>query len=382
MTLLLLLSTIIHNAYSIPTITKTAILTPFNQRNNGARVMFSVEESPVVDLWWDVHIKYSHTWQLILAADESFGIDTNWDSSITFTMNIPEIQTKELLFAFTTDNMQYISVSIPMNRIGRSNKIYPACSLISKLPVFGYGDISQIPATDRSCDIAGGDCLYWKDMLPSNLGFNNYAPITFTLKNNRRTNEIILYYRSDSFVQGFTQSCRFAQHFVSQPGIKIYISGDNIGELYSVSSFNITSQIQKPTAAPTYNPTQTPTISTESPTHIPSQTPTFNPTRSTKNPSPAPSNYPTKDQLISLLQHQPKHQQIFQLNLLQIILQVLQPNILALICQYPPNYLHKHQQKNLQRILPTSLQIILRISLLNYIPIIQQVTCFILTTFA
>ncbi len=275
MTLLLLLSTIIQSTYSIPAITKTAILAPPNQRNNGARVMVSVEDSTVVELWWDVHIKYSHTWQFIVAADESFGIDTNWDSSITFTMNIPEINTRELLFAFTTDNMQYISVSIPMDGIGRPNKMDPACSLISKTLAFGYDYIRNIPLTYRNCDIAGGDCIYWKDMLPSNLRFNNYAPITFTLQNNKRTNEIILYYRSDSFVQGFTQ------HFVSQPGIKIYMLGDNIGELFSVSSFNVTSQIQKPTAAPSYNPTQTPTIATANPSVTPTQTPT--------SPSPAPT---------------------------------------------------------------------------------------------
>eukprot|EP01083_Nonionella_stella_P129053 391280_1 len=95
--LFILISVMSSITYSIPTLTKTAILTPFNMNNNGARVMFNVEESPVVDMWWDVRIKYQNTWQFIIKADETFAINPNFDSIITFTMNIPEINTRIII---------------------------------------------------------------------------------------------------------------------------------------------------------------------------------------------------------------------------------------------------------------------------------------------
>eukprot|EP01084_Bolivina_argentea_P144184 253053_1 len=307
--LLILILLLILCTHSQQTAVKTAILTPLESNNNGAEVMFNIQEVSVFDTYWDVNILHQTGWNFIIKTDETFGIDTTYDSTIEFTTNINGFpNTQELLFAFTTDNKQYISMLIPMDSFGKINKIYPSCQLSSTSPT-AIGDIAAIPQTDRSCDIANGDCINWDNMLPFNTGINSKQPnkLTFIIKYSIQTNEIIFSYQSSSFAPGFRQKCRFASDFISTKGLKMYIAGDTQNESYQISSFEIKSIVGQ-TTSPTQNPsetptTETPTSTTNKPTNNPIiQTPTIEPspfptilTNNPTIPTPAPSssNNPT-----------------------------------------------------------------------------------------
>eukprot|EP01084_Bolivina_argentea_P315190 546014_1 len=156
-------------------------------------------------------------------------------------------------------------------------------------------------------------------MLPYNTGINSKIAnkLIFKFKYRKQTNEIIFIYQSSSFAPGFVQQCRFTNQFVSNNGLKIYISGYGPTESYAIESFEIKS-VSGPTALPTpmpiivqttFKPTQNPTDNTISPTNNPTlspsnkpsakpsynpiQFPTNNPTDNTISPSKPPSNFPT-----------------------------------------------------------------------------------------
>eukprot|EP01084_Bolivina_argentea_P315189 546013_1 len=123
---LMLLSVLIQIIYSQSTPVKTSILTPLDSNNNGAEVMFNIQEVSISDTHWDVNVLHQTGWNFIIKTDERFAIDTIYDSTIEFTTNIYQSpNTQALIFGFTTDNKRYISTSIPMDSFGKVNKIYP-----------------------------------------------------------------------------------------------------------------------------------------------------------------------------------------------------------------------------------------------------------------
>eukprot|EP01084_Bolivina_argentea_P040767 75258_1 len=300
------------------TVIKTALLTPLKLSDNGANVMFNFEEVSPTDMLWNANVIHQNSWQFIINTDETFGIDTKYDSTITFIINILQANTQDLFFAFTTDNTKYISMSIPIHNSNKPTKIYPDCTFISPTNMFGVGDIAGIQKANRACDIAGGSCNNWKYMLPPNVGMavETPWPLTFKIKNDIILNELIFSFHSDAFPSNFIQTCRFSQDFISRKGLKIYVAGNKFPDEFSVYSFNITSSTLSPTYTPTPAPTLSPTFPTNKPTKYPTIaptttykptkyptiSPTFNPTTPyptslthspSKNPVPAPSPYPT-----------------------------------------------------------------------------------------
>eukprot|EP01084_Bolivina_argentea_P040768 75259_1 len=279
------------------TVIKTALLTPLKLSDNGANVMFNFEEVSPTDMLWNANVIHQNSWQFIINTDETFGIDTKYDSTITFIINILQANTQDLFFAFTTDNTKYISMSIPIHNSNKPTKIYPDCTFISPTNMFGVGDIAGIQKANRACDIAGGSCNNWKYMLPQNieLPVKTSSPLIFKIKNDIILNELIFSFHSDAFPPNFIQKCRFSQDFISRNGLKIYIAGDKFPDEFSVYSFNITSITLRPTYTPTPSPTLLPTVPTNKPTKYPTLFPTIFTQSPTKKPTDFPTDFPTQE---------------------------------------------------------------------------------------
>eukprot|EP01084_Bolivina_argentea_P082843 149997_1 len=253
--LIILISFLIHITFSSGSInTAYSLLSPFiPQNNNGVSVQFNINEVEIHGSHWDVNMLSEYGWNFIIQTEIPFGgIHTPHDSTLEFTTNLfatPKIT--ELLFAFTSDNKKYIAILIPMDftfdnstsNIPRENQIYPSCTLTHTSVEFGMGDIASIPQTDRSCDIAGGDCTNWENMQPFNEGYNFEIPnkLTFRFEYTADSDEILLVYESSTFDPGFVQKCRLAHQFVSSNYMKMYVSGhsvhDKLHAEFAVSSF-------------------------------------------------------------------------------------------------------------------------------------------------
>eukprot|EP01084_Bolivina_argentea_P270407 459791_1 len=290
-TIHLVLSLIINTVYPYLATINTAKLSPAQTSYNGARVMSNIQEVfRGTTNNWDVRMRYQNTWQFIIAIDHTFGFDSSTQSSIDITIDIPISNTQELVFGFTKDNKEYISISIPLINSGGSNKIFPACNQLAGFMPFAFGDIASIPTFNRVCDIAENSCTNWKNMLPPN-SETVKSPITFTLENDPSNNQLIFYFQSQTISNTeILQTCKFdvGTNFKTNNGLKIYMAGGYPGETYSINSIDITSYIKIPTVSPTKAPTNIPSIS---PTKNPSISPTFHPTN---NPSITPTNQPTK----------------------------------------------------------------------------------------
>ena len=275
-------------------IIKSVTLTPNNPNSGGVRLMSNINEVAIVDNAWYISIFRQNAWQFIINVDKSFGFDPLTESSIKITVDSPAVSTNQLLFGFTTDNEQYISLSIPFSD-GDNTKIYPFCDVsASSTHEFGFGDIASMPRFDRECDIAGHSCLNWKDMLPLNERQDaNKLPITLSIENHPRTKTMSVIVDSG----GFSQACQFAE-ISNYKGLKMYMAGNDNGGSYIVNSFQITSFINVPSS--THYPTNIPTAATREPSGYPTVSPSSDPTRNplvapTLMPSRNPSMEPTND---------------------------------------------------------------------------------------
>eukprot|EP01084_Bolivina_argentea_P025757 47898_1 len=286
---LLLLSILISTTSSqtvVKSVYMSAPTTPLNTRSNGATLFANIAEVKRYNDDWSVQVLSQSTWQFIVSLDDTFGFDPYVQSAISITMNASAITTDELLFGFTTDNTHYVSVSVPMDNSFRSNRIYPSCtpSVVSTRP-FAEGDIASIPNFDRNCDISGGSCLWWANMIPPNHEFSTQMPITFILEHNPVSHTLSVFLEEVSS-PGFAQRCVFGEGFQANGGLKVYIAGNNALETFSVSSFDVKATVRDPTTSPTTDPTVSPTV-------YPTVSPTVNPTEDTTNPTANPSISPT-----------------------------------------------------------------------------------------
>eukprot|EP01084_Bolivina_argentea_P158040 275340_1 len=234
-------------------VSRTATLTPSNIAMNGAYIQNNIQEVTKPnynDAWW-VNVLSQSTWHFILSLDQTWGFDPHHTSSISLTINSPAIRTTDLLFGFTTNNAHYISMAIPMDNVGRDVKIYPQCNTMTA----GMGDISALPDFDRNCDIAGGSCTNWHSAPFNTRNLILTPPFTFTLENDPIRNTLQIYLDSVSYTPGLVSKCAFAA-FPAQEGLKIYMAGNDMGESFMVSSFDVTATVDS---------TQTTTTTTKSP---------------------------------------------------------------------------------------------------------------------
>eukprot|EP00486_Rosalina_sp_Unknown_P013752 CAMPEP_0201592470 /NCGR_PEP_ID=MMETSP0190_2-20130828/190357_1 /ASSEMBLY_ACC=CAM_ASM_000263 /TAXON_ID=37353 /ORGANISM="Rosalina sp." /LENGTH=520 /DNA_ID=CAMNT_0048051257 /DNA_START=56 /DNA_END=1619 /DNA_ORIENTATION=- len=222
-------------------------LTPNNPNTNEISVTTSnseVDTSTNNDEWIAI-IKSQNTWQFIIDFGNQYTFDPEGISTLKFTINSPK-STNDLLFGFSINTDQFISTSIPMNNDGRKNHIHPQCD-ISNTPTttFAHGDISTLPQTNRHCDIAPGNGEHgckWDTFQPKNaqnpkIFHYNGFPITFMFTNNPKENIFEISYKSAEFEPEFIQTCGFTA--VNTNTFKIYIAGGEIGDTFTVSSFDI-----------------------------------------------------------------------------------------------------------------------------------------------
>eukprot|EP01084_Bolivina_argentea_P311857 539861_1 len=293
---LIILLPLIHNIFSQRTVsTKSVRLTPSATYVDGVSIITGFNEVQLTNNQWLVTTTTQNRWHFIMFIDQSFAFDPYLTSQLKITINTNQnswYPGNELLFGFTSTNTQYISAYIPMSPEVNEylpNQIYPACnqSPLSGQP-FAPGDIASIPKYDRSCDIAGGSCANWRNMIPPNIGHTPQKSFSFILQNRPLTNNLDISFDSTSYPPGLLQTCTFGTTFpINTRGLKIYIASNDPGSIYTINSFDIESILIEPTPSPTPAPTNNPTNNpTPSPTQYPTPTPTGMPT-------PTPTNIPT-----------------------------------------------------------------------------------------
>eukprot|EP01084_Bolivina_argentea_P311858 539862_1 len=239
-----------------------AVLTPITKRINRTSVITNINDVNLYGDQWLVNTQSEDQWQFIVLIDPSYGFHDKFSSSIIFTVNSNQAEFfpgDELIFGVTASNAEYISFKIPLS-VEQPNQIYPLCNPSkTSTQLFATGDISSIPQTDRDCDIAGGSCANWGRMIPPNGAFAPSSPITFEFENHPETDTLSVYFHTHSFASGFQQICHFGNSFLTNHGLKIYISGSNPLHTYTISSFDIQSHVQYPTQEPTLQPSNSPT---------------------------------------------------------------------------------------------------------------------------
>eukprot|EP01083_Nonionella_stella_P036239 98901_1 len=286
----------IKNTYAI---IKSVQLTPFNKQINDTKVITNINEIITINngLEWGAFFSSQNQWQYIIFVDHTFGFDEYVDSSLRFTvkMNAPTPNINDaLLLGFTSTNREYIAFKIPLAG-NAPNQIIPAChqSPISIQP-FTTGDIASIPTFNHRL---------WQNMIPQRPPGTYESPswLSFTLENHPDTNTMSIYFDTNTNPTNFRQTCHFGAIFPNN-NLKIYLTGINPIQTYTISSFDIQSRFgngnfptENPTVSPTKQPTNLPSnFPTFSPTKQPSNFPTENPTVSpTKQPTNLPSNFPT-----------------------------------------------------------------------------------------
>eukprot|EP01083_Nonionella_stella_P281139 956594_1 len=281
-----------------------AVLTPITKRINRTSVITNINDVNLYGDQWLVNTQSEDQWQFIVLIDPSYGFHDKFSSSIIFTVNSNQAEFfpgDELIFGVTASNAEYISFKIPLS-VEQPNQIYPLCNPSkTSTQLFATGDISSIPQTDRDCDIAGGSCANWGRMIPPNGAFAPSSPITFEFENHPETDTLSVYFHTHSFASGFQQICHFGNSFLTNHGLKIYISGSNPLHTYTISS--------EPTLQPSNSPTKYPIVTpTNQPTNSPSNNPSINPTifdiqshvqYPTQEPTLQPSNSPTKYPIVT-----------------------------------------------------------------------------------
>ena len=230
--------------------TYTQTIKPSNSNTNGISVITSDSEvtTNTNNDKWIVTINSQSTWQFILDLGDQYTFDSEDISTIKFTINSPN-PTNDLLFGFTTNPniYQFIAIWIPMNNDGRKNHIHPQCDTSTKpTETFSNGDISILPQSNRHCDIAPGNGKHgckWDTFRPKNaqnpkVFHYNAFPITFTFTNNPTEDTLFVSYKSAQFEPEFIQNCGYRLNAKSKM-LKIYIAGNEIGDTFTVSSFDI-----------------------------------------------------------------------------------------------------------------------------------------------
>ena len=89
---------------------------------------------------WGVTTWGQQGWHFIISLPNTFGFDATQKSSISLTINGPSnaMDTDDLVFGFTTNNEDYISMSVPVDNRGRGAKIYPpACNTLARGDIAG-----------------------------------------------------------------------------------------------------------------------------------------------------------------------------------------------------------------------------------------------------
>eukprot|EP01084_Bolivina_argentea_P244720 409912_1 len=287
----------IKNTYAI---IKSVQLTPFNKQINDTKVITNINEIITINngLEWGAFFSSQNQWQYIIFVDHTFGFDEYVDSSLRFTvkMNAPTPNINDaLLLGFTSTNREYIAFKIPLAG-NAPNQIIPAChqSPISIQP-FTTGDIASIPTFNHRL---------WQNMIPQRPPGTYESPswLSFTLENHPDTNTMSIYFDTNTNPTNFRQTCHFGAIFPNN-NLKIYLTGINPIQTYTISSFDIQSHVQYPTQEPTLQPSNSPTkypivTPTNQPTNSPSNNPSINPTiqpsnSPTKNPTQIPTNPPS-----------------------------------------------------------------------------------------
>eukprot|EP01084_Bolivina_argentea_P270550 460074_1 len=285
-------------------IIKSETLTPRSSEANGIRLLTQIAEVSKKDNQeeWSIFVLYQNSWQFIFIMDETWGFHTEKESSISFTVNSPKTTTQtfdNIIFGFSTNNNEYISMSIPIGNINNNqintNKIYPNC-LTEMKSEFATGDIARLPYYNRQCDVANGNCDNWDNMKPENLQTFNTFPITVIFANNPNTNTMYLSFHS---VTTNVQRCVFT-NFPTNQGLKIYFAGNGNGQQFDISSFEFAYRTKEPIATPTDPPTKSPSSNPiPAPTANPILNPTLNPTlKPTVRPSFNPSFNPTQNPVL------------------------------------------------------------------------------------
>eukprot|EP01083_Nonionella_stella_P036237 98896_1 len=287
----------IKNTYAI---IKSVQLTPFNKQINDTKVITNINEIITINngLEWGAFFSSQNQWQYIIFVDHTFGFDEYVDSSLRFTvkMNAPTPNINDaLLLGFTSTNREYIAFKIPLAG-NAPNQIIPAChqSPISIQP-FTTGDIASIPTFNHRL---------WQNMIPQRPPGTYESPswLSFTLENHPDTNTMSIYFDTNTNPTNFRQTCHFGAIFPNN-NLKIYLTGINPIQTYTISSFDIQSHVQYPTQEPTLQPSNSPTkypivTPTNQPSNSPSNNPSINPTiqpsnSPTKNPTQIPTNPPS-----------------------------------------------------------------------------------------
>eukprot|EP01084_Bolivina_argentea_P244721 409913_1 len=273
----------IKNTYAI---IKSVQLTPFNKQINDTKVITNINEIITINngLEWGAFFSSQNQWQYIIFVDHTFGFDEYVDSSLRFTvkMNAPTPNINDaLLLGFTSTNREYIAFKIPLAG-NAPNQIIPAChqSPISIQP-FTTGDIASIPTFNHRL---------WQNMIPQRPPGTYESPswLSFTLENHPDTNTMSIYFDTNTNPTNFRQTCHFGAIFPNN-NLKIYLTGINPIQTYTISSFDIQSRFGNGNF-PTENPTVSPT---KQPTNSPSNFPTFSPTINTNIPTISPTKFPT-----------------------------------------------------------------------------------------
>eukprot|EP01084_Bolivina_argentea_P236121 397121_1 len=277
--------------------------------------------------YWDVIITNQQGWQFRLDLDTTWGFHPLKLSTIIFTMHgiIPvSVTDQDWLITFSVKSTEYFSTFIPVEPRAQ-NYIVPNCSdtqieTNSLLSGDVYTTVNNINSTDWNERVLGvgfptRNVAGW-NMKPNNWVANKSIeyPIIYQLQNDPINNVLKITFTTPTWEsQNFRQICYY-NSFTANEGLNIFIAGDDPGETYAVSMFDIKYYYDSdnPTVTPTRFPSKYPTVApsvypTDSPTRFPSvyptELPSFQPSKNpsfipTINPSHMtnePSNTPTKN---------------------------------------------------------------------------------------
>ena len=293
-------------SHHINALNKTANLSVIQPSSNGASVKV-ISDTATVSNEWYITVTQQTQFNLLLSLDSSWGLHQSLPSIITIEFHgswtHPTNIDSEFLTTFTVGD-QYLMTEIEQDTED-DNGILPQCgNPIYNLhaPSLYHGNVTSLLEDEswdyKSCKLLPSDrgCNKWK-MWPENEPYGNITdindfPLTFILKNDPISNTLSVTYSSSSNIIDFNQNCMFQEAFDSSDGLNVYISGNENGNEFSLSSINVhyhdSDSSAFPTYFPTFSPTQTPT---KSPT-ISTKHPTINPTQI---PSKYPSSFPSKN---------------------------------------------------------------------------------------